>query len=134
MTISPSITPANCFDRRSDAAVPTSVTPIRLIASRKMISLKLKILIYYCFNIIYLSFLVTVKIPNGYPFLFKTGIYAWSTAGSCVIWIFTCSSSIVRYFFYGMYHIIPQHFHHLWRAVDTFRDQQKLHAVSCISG
>ena len=38
MTISPSITPANCFDRRSDAAVPTSVTPIRLIASRKMIS------------------------------------------------------------------------------------------------
>ena len=36
-----SITPANCFDRRSDAAVPTSVTPIRLIASRKMISLKL---------------------------------------------------------------------------------------------
>ena len=41
MTISPSITPANCFDRRSDAAVPTSVTPIRLIASRKMISLKL---------------------------------------------------------------------------------------------
>ena len=35
------VTPANCFDRRSDAAVPTSVTPIRLIASRKMISLKL---------------------------------------------------------------------------------------------
>lgn len=39
-----------------------------------------------------------------------------------------------KVFFYGMYHIIPQHFHHLWRAVDTFRDQQKLHAVSCISG
>ena len=47
MTISPSITPANCFDRRSDAAVPTSVTPIRLIASRENDqSENCKILIY----------------------------------------------------------------------------------------
>ena len=26
-----------------------------------------------------------------------------------------------KVFFYGMYHIIPQHFHHLWRAVEISR-------------
>ena len=41
MTISPSITPANCFDRRSDAAVPYQCNSYQADRQQEMISLKL---------------------------------------------------------------------------------------------
>ena len=36
-------------------------------------------------------------------------------------------------FFYGMYEVIPQKLHHLWRTVYAFRYKKKLHPVACIA-
>ena len=38
-----------------------------------------------------------------------------------------------KVFFYGMYEVIPQKFHHLWRAVYAFRYKKKFHSVTGIT-
>lgn len=58
---------------------------------------------------------------------------ACRTGGSCEICMVTLVSSITTYFFYGMYEVIPQKFHHLWRAVYAFRYKKKFHSVTGIT-